>query len=248
MLAGMRDSEHESPPPSLRGRLAEVFFPALVGEMLDPLLRRLGDLASVDEPIGGASSGLPALGPHLARLAAWLADHSTGYQKSGAVVGADRDVAEGVLDLRVDGVQLAIPVGVVAQRGKNRSVELRVYHASRTVGVERRGPAPAIAAEHAVARAAADVLRALRDKDAGALGEALQADGTVCDAAGREYGKRALAELFAAAPLAFEPRAVADNGQICAIEAVRPSGRAGLVVIQRGEGGLVRSVRVYDED
>lgn len=248
MLAVMRDSEHESPPPSLRGRLAEVFFPALVGETLDPLLRRLGDLASVDEPICGASTGLAALQPHLARLAAWFSDHTTRYQKSGAVAGADRDVAEGVLDLRVDGVQLAIPVGVVAQRGKNRSVELRVYHASHTVGVERRGPAPAIAADHEVPRAAADVLRALRDKDEGALRDALQADGTVCDAAGREYGRGALAELFASRILAFDARAVADNGRICAIEAVRPSGRAGLVVIQRGDGGLVRSLRVYDEE
>lgn len=244
----MRDSEHESPPASLRGRLAEVFFPALVGETLEPLLRRLGNLATVDEPIWGPSAGLAALGPHMAKIAAWLGERGARYSKSGAVVGVDRDVAEGVLDLRVDGAQVAIPAAVVAQRGKNRSVELRVYHATRALGIERRGPAPSIGVDNQVPRAAADVLAALRDKNAGALRDALQTDGTVCDATGHEHARDGLPQLFAKVPLAFEPRAAADDGRLCAVECVRPSGRASLVVIQRGDSGLVRSIRVYDED
>jgi hypothetical protein len=31
-------------------------------------------------------------------------------------------------------------------------------------------------------------------------------------------------------------------------EECRPSGRASLVVVQRGDSGLIRSVRIYDED
>jgi len=244
----MRDSEHESPPASLRGRLAEVFFPALVAETLEPLLRRLGNLATVDDPIFGASSGLTALGPHMTKLAAWLGERGARWSKSGAVVGADRDVAEGVLDLRIDHAQLAIPVAVVAQRGKNRTVEVRVYHATKTLAVDRRGPAPALPVDNQVPRAALDILAALRDKNGGALRDVLQSDGTVCDARGHEWGRDALEEMFAAAPLVFEARAAADDGRLCAVEGVRPSGRSGLVVIQRGESGLVRSVRVYDED
>lgn len=244
----MRDPEHEAPPPSLRGRLAEVFLPALIEETLAPLLRRLGDLATVDDPMGGSSTGVATLGPHLERFAGWLAERGARYSKSGTVVGADRDVAEGVLDLRNDGKQLSVPIAVVAQRGKNRQVEVRVYHATKSLGIDRRGPAPALPTEIALPAFARDIFDAFRRKDGFGVATALETGGTVCEATGAETGRDALAALLEDGRHVFEARAVAEDLQRCAVECVRPSGRSSLVVVERGESGLVRSVRIYDED
>jgi hypothetical protein len=244
----MRHSDDESPPASLRGRLAEVYLPALTSETLGPLLRRLGELATIDEPVWG-SSGADKLEGHIHKLAGWLAERGARYSRSGVIVGSDRDVAEGVLDLRVDGKQLALPIAVVAQRGKNRQIEVRTYHATKSIGVDRKGPAPAIAQEGMrLPPQAKDVIDALRTHDTYALSTALEHDGTICDATGHETERDALATLIDRGSFAFEPRAVADDLRSCAIECVRPSGKSSLVVVQRGDSGLIQSVRIYDED
>jgi hypothetical protein len=244
----MRHSDDESPPASLRGRLAEVFLPAIVGETIPPLMRRLGDLATIDEPIFGASAG-PRLEDHVTKLSHWFAERSTRYSRSGIIVGIDRDIAEGVIDLRQGEKQLSIPIAVVAQRGKNRAIELRVYHATRTLGIERRGPAPAHPQDSvAIPPVAKDVIDALRTHDTYALSTALEHEGTLCDAAGCETERDAIGAVLESGNFTFEPRAVADDFRRCGIECVRPSGRASLVVVQRGDSGLIRSVRIYDED
>lgn len=244
----MRDSEHESPPTSLRGRLAEVYFPALIGETLHALLKRLGDLATVDEPIGGSSTGVAKLALHLERVAGWFTERSAHYSRSGVIVGADRDVAEGVIDLRVHEKQIAVPIAVVAQRGKNRIVEVRVYHATRSLGIDRKGPTPALATEEEVPAFAKDVIDALRRKDGFGIATALETGGTVCEATGQETGRDDVGKLLEDGAHVFEPRALAADLRRCAVECVRPSGRSSLVVVERGDSGLVRSVRIYDED
>ena len=246
----MRDSssEHESPPPSLRGRLAEVFIPALFAESLAPLLKRLGDLATVDEPIAGSSSGIDKIQAHLEKIAAWFAERGARYSKSGSIVGADRDVAEGVIDMRSHEKTIAVPVAVVAQRGKNRVVEVRVYHATKTLGIDRKGPAPALPIEMEVPAFAKDVIDALRRKDGFGIATALETGGTVCEASGVETERDSVMKLLEDGAHVFEPRAVAADLRRCAVECVRPSGRSSLVVVERGDSGLVRSVRIYDED
>lgn len=244
----MRDSSDESPPPSLRGRLAEIFFPALLGETLAPLIKRLGDLATVDDPIGGSSTGIATLEPHLARVVGWFNERGARYSRSGCIVGADRDVAEGVVDLRSQEKQIAVPVAIVAQRGKNRIVEVRVYHATRSLGIDRKGPAPAMSMEGEVPSFAKDVIDALRRKDGFGIATALESGGTVCEATGHETDRDAVGKLLEDGAHVFEPRAVAADLRRCAVECVRPSGRSSLVVVERGDSGLVRSVRIYDED
>jgi len=243
----MRHADDESPPPSLRGRLAEVFLPALVDEAIPSLMRRLGNLATVDEPIVGCSSG-DQLEAHIKKLSQWLAERAAQFSRSGVIVGADRDVAEGVLDLRDGGKQLALPIAVVAQRGTKRAIELRVYHATKSLGIDRRGPAPAILGDGVIPSPAKDVIDAMRTRDTYGLSTVLEHDGTICDATGHETERDAIAPLVAAGNFTFEPRAVADDLRRCAVECVRPSGRASLVVVQRGDSGLVRSIRIYDED
>lgn len=248
----MRDSSDESPPPSLRGRLAEVFIPALLstdeGASLPSLLKRLGELATVDEPIGGTSTGVATLKPHLERVAAWFTERGARFSRSGVIVGADRDVAEGVIDLRNHEKQVAVPVAVVAQRGKNRVVEVRIYHATKSLGIERKGPAPALAIDGEVPAFAKDVIDALRRKDGFGIATALESGGTVCEADGQETDRDGVSKLLEDGAHVFEPRAVAADLRRCAVECVRPSGRSSLVVVERGDSGLVRSVRIYDED
>jgi hypothetical protein len=228
--------------------LSEVFFPALIGETLAPLLKRLGDLATVDEPISGSSTGVATLAPHLERVAGWFNERSARYSRSGVIVGADRDVAEGVVDLRVKEKTIAVPIAVVAQRGKNRIVEVRVYHATRSLDIDRKGPAPAMSTEDEVPVFAKDVIDALRRKDGFGIATALEAGGTVCEATGQETERDDVGKLLEDGAHVFEPRAVAHDLRRCAVECVRPSGRSSLVVIERGDSGLVRSVRIYDED
>jgi hypothetical protein len=228
--------------------LAEVFFPALFGETLGPLIKRLGELATVDDPIGGSSTGVAKLEPHLAKVAAWFAEHGARFSRSGVIVGADRDVAEGVLDMRSHEKQIAVPVAVVAQRGKNRIVEVRIYHATKSLGIDRHGPAPALPTEDEVPAFAKDVIDALRRKDGFGIATALESGGTVCEANGHETDRDAVGKLLEDGAHVFEPRAVAADLRRCAVECVRPSGRASLVVVERGDSGLVRSVRIYDED
>ena len=59
-----------------------------------------------------------------------------------------------------------------------------------------------------------------------------------------------LAELPTAVALMVLPltvTGVADNGQTCALEVTFGGSRVGLLVFQRGDSGLVRSLRVYSE-
>src|SRR5205823_3571022 len=108
------------------------------------------------------------------------------YSKSGSIVGSDRDVAEGVIEMRLHEKTISIPVAVVAQRGKNRIVEVRVYHATRTLDIDRKGPAPAISTDMEVPAFAKDVIDALRRKDGFGIAMALETGGTVCEADGIE--------------------------------------------------------------
>jgi hypothetical protein len=243
----MRDRGDDSPVPSLRGRLAEVYLPALVGDAKASLLRRLGDAASLDEPLFGRSMGLAELEAHVGKLAAWLSERSARFLPSGVVVGGDRDVAEGVLDLRVDGAGLSLPVAVVVERRRAREVSVRVYHATKSVAGARRGPAAAANVSPSFPELVAEQFLALRNHDAAEVFSGFQTDGTVCDGLGQEYDKATLAELLARSDMDLEPRTVADDGKICAVECARNDDTGSLLVFQRGDTGLLCSLRIYDD-
>ena len=84
----MRHAEDELPPSSLRGRLCEVFFSALMTEMIDPLMRRLGDKAELSDPIFGGAAGLSPLKDRLVEWTRFLSDHDARYDRTITVVGA----------------------------------------------------------------------------------------------------------------------------------------------------------------
>ena len=99
----------------LHGRLSEVYFPALVAAQTAALAQRLGDRATIDDPLFGRASGMAEIAPRLAEIASWLAVHDAAFDNFGFVTGSDRDVTEGALALTVNG---ALPNGWFASAAK----------------------------------------------------------------------------------------------------------------------------------
>src|ERR1700691_6254822 len=112
----MEESPEREAPSSLRGWLSEVYFPALVASQADQLALRLGDRATVDDPIFGRTNGMPALERYLEEVAVWMAKREGAFEKVAFTVGSDRDVTEGTLSLTFDGRRVSVPVAIVAER------------------------------------------------------------------------------------------------------------------------------------
>jgi hypothetical protein len=237
----------ELPPSSLRGRLCEVFFSALLTEMIDPLMRRLGDKAELDDPVFGAAAGLGPLRERLIEWTRFLAERDATYDRTITVVGADRDVTEGTLEVRVDGQHRMVPIALLMERRREREVALRVYCATSVLGIPARGPTAGARSESAVPSFAGDLLAALAKNDAAAAAACFEQDSGIRDAVGAEHPRDAATRLLST-PMTLN--AVADNGQACALEVALGGSQAprlGLLVLQRGDSGLVRSLRIYSE-
>lgn len=246
----MRHSD-DTPPSSLRGRLCEVFFPALLDEQQSapggetqksPLLTRLGDKAQLDEPMFGASSGLAELRAHLAKLRATLVELDATYTLDRTVRGADRDVTEGNLEVRMDSGRVAIPAAVAMSRGRNREVSLRLYFSPLGGKQARKGPAAPPAGE---LPAAQDIRTLLTSEAFGGetqLGQLFEQSAIMRDEAGKEHPRATLLARLAKSPL--DARGFADDLRSCALE-IAATGGGELVVLTRGESGLFREARWY---
>ena len=215
----------------MRGRLSEVLLGGLCdGEIADVLLR-LGGRAGVDEPIFGASRGDDTRA-HVEKLAAWLSERAARFEQAQSVVGTSVDVTFGTLFLGPEGARQGVPAAVVVERKREREVDVRLHVVTPSSDV--RGP-HLPEAEVALSGVVADAFEALNGRDhapcfetrarlRGALGE----DSAVADHA----------------PLKLSPHGVALDARSAAIE-VRSAQGVGLVVLERGLGGLVRAVRLY---
>lgn len=242
-------------PPSsvLKGRLSDVFVPALVGGATSALLRRLGTRATLDDPTEGRSASAPAIEAALTRLARGWHDAQASYRPLASTTGVDCDVAEAVLDLSPDGTPTPMPIAVVAERRSMREIDVRLYYAppgrtdSRTVPPSWAGVGP-----EPRTPLARDLLEALR---AGAIEHAcagFEQDARVVDVHGkvheRERGALA-AYLDGLSKLELFAMGSADDGRRCCLEVTRRSegGRnaAALLVLVRGESGLVRELLAY---
>ena len=241
----MRHAEDELPPSSLRGRLCEVFFSAIMTEMIDPLMRRLGDKAELSDPIFGGASQVSPLKDRLIEWTRFLAEHDARYDRTITVVGADRDVTEGTLELRLDGHTRTLPIAILMERKGQREVALRIFLATSPFGKEGKGPTSAETPVSVVPSFASDLLAALAKRDGAAVEACFEQDSGVRDALGNEHARGATVSILTK-PLTV--RGVADNGQVCALEAtLEGSTRLALLVLQRGDSGLIRSLRIYSE-
>jgi len=262
----MFDDDAERPPTSLRGRIADVYYPALLGDGEDALGVRLGARATVYNPLTGAATELAPIRAQLRAVATWLGDHFATYAHASTLVGVDRDVSEGVLGLRKDERHVELPVAVVAERRKAREIDVRVYHATRRLGVWQaaRTARPRADREQGIAPDVAEHLAALRLGDPDAVVAGFEADGALRDGSGaahtrasgklREYYVRLLQSARGGNDWVPIVQSCADDGRTCAIEyeteklrGEESAPKEGLIVFERGDNRLFRSVRVYDE-
>jgi len=262
------ESPDRGPPVSLRGWLSDIYFPVLVDEdetSVAALLSRLGPKATLDDPIFGRSSGIKALERVLADLSAWLKRHKAAYVKTHFTTGVDRDVTEGSLRLTLESKTVELPVAVVAERRRSREVELRVYYSTQPIAGTQAGRSPLVPEDRAISLPSPvkDHVEALRAADVAGVIATFEADGLMREARGLRHENASglqefYAKLFAGAPagkgVEFLAGGAADDGRTCALEytLMRLCGKpvppqAGLAVYERGDGGLLRSVRVYDD-
>jgi hypothetical protein len=261
----MFDSQDDrGPPTSLRGWLSEIYFPAILDGAREALAKRLGPRATIDDAIHGRVTGLPGVDQHLEKTQAWLEARKASYQKGPFSTGIDRDVAEGILALRVDEKAVELPVAVVTERRKSREVELRVYCSRKLVG--QTGPRPRLvplAADLPLPKLVGDHLDALRAGSLEAVLDCFESDGVMVDADGTTYRKRdgslrsavqALLGSTQSPGCDLQRGGYADGGRTCAFEftLVRLAGRdvpaqGGLLVYERGDNGLIRALRAYDD-
>lgn len=265
----MQDGSDRDSPSGLRGWLSEVYLPALVSAQAEQLVRRLGERATIDDPIFGRTTGMPALRRYLDEVAAWLNKHDGAFDKVAFVTGSDRDVTEGTLSLTFDGRRVKVPVAVVAERRPEREVEMRLYYSTKPIKGTRAVRSPLLPKDDEVAvpvQVAAQLDALARGDVAGVLAS-FENGAILHDAAGQPHAKegsggplRAFYEkLCASSPgpgagIEVLKGARADDGRLCALEytVVRVRGKnvppqAGLAVYERGETGLLQAVRIYED-
>jgi hypothetical protein len=264
----MQDVPDRGAASGLRGWLSDVYLPALVSSQADQLLRRLGDRATVDDPIFGRTSGMPALARYLEEQAAWLAKRQGAFDKVAFVTGSDRDVTEGTLSLTFEGRRVTVPVAIVAERRPEREIEIRLYYSTKPIKGTHAVRSPLLPKndEVAVPPPVAAQLGALARADIAAIVAAFENGAALRDAGGnsyektdgggplREYYERLFAVDGKGGGIEVLKGARADDGSLCALEytVVRVLGKtvapqAGLAVYERGASGLLRAVRVYED-
>jgi len=256
-------------PSIIRGWLSEVYVPALLSSDTDQLARRLGDRSTLDDPLFGRASGVPAVVQRLEEIAGWLSKNDGAFEKVAFLMGSDRDVTEGTLTVIVDRQRVSVPIAIVAERRPERAIELRVYHSTKAMRTPPAYRAPLLPRDDGVIvpPPVAMHLDALARGDLGAVIASFENAATVRAADGQQYAKldgegplRSYYENLC--PAATGPdggtlllkNARADDGRACALEytVVRVRGQevppqAGFAVFERGESGLLRAVRVYGD-
>ncbi|MBK6698111.1 MAG: hypothetical protein IPG50_38890 [Myxococcales bacterium] len=262
----MKDDEGDRQPSSLRGRLAEVYLQALIAEAGESLAKRLGERALIYQPLFGAASGMTAIRKALKQFGDWLVEHDATAKRGPTIVGVDRDVTEVTLSLRHAERNIELPVALVAERGRAREIAVRLHHASLPFGSPQapRTPRKVVDREHVVAADVAEHLAALRLGDVDAVVATFESSGIAVDGLGQEHdrGSGALHKHYAQllqnergandwVPIVL---GVADDGRGCSVEyetaKLSPgetSPKEGVMVFERGDSGLIRKVRIYDE-
>ncbi len=265
----MRDAPDRDSPSNLRGWLSDVYVVALLEGQSEQLARRLGDRATVDDPIFGRAGGMPALERYLREMGEWLSKHQAAFEKVALTLGSDRDVTEGTLALTFEGRRASVPMAIVAERRKEREVELRLYYSTGPIRGTHTVRAPLLPQddEVLVPPPVAAHVDALARGDLEAIVASFQNGGVVRDPSGvahprgdaggamRAYYEKLLTGQGSAhGGVEVLKGARADDGRTCALEytVVRVHGKgvppqAGLAVYERGESGLLRALRVYDD-
>jgi len=240
---------------SLKGRLADVFVPALVEGKLESLGKRLGNRATVEDPVHGRASSLASLEPMMKSLGGWFKERNATYRHVYSTTGVDRDAAEGILAMTIGGQQRELPIAVVAERRRLREIELRVYYTPDDAHAQKRktrGPL-ASANPHAVLpQQVLAVIDAMRDATIDSVLGSFEVESRVVDPSGTWHHKRDNAMTSFLGGLGAMTIAVAgsaDDGRTCCVEATITMGSKkdvpALLSFERGNSGLFTELRLY---
>jgi hypothetical protein len=269
----LANDPERGPSSALKGWLSDIYFPALLdvaeeAKAIEALSQRLGGRATIDDPLNGRAAGLPALTEQLTKTAKWLAERGATYERIACTTGVDRDVTEGTLSLRGESSAIRLPVAVVAERRRAREVELRVYHATQPLRGKPAIRHPMVAVppgtDVTVPQPVSDHVAALLGGRIDEVLASFEVDGVLRDGRGVDHARadgalRAFYERLVGAGsrgggIDLQLGASADDGRICALEctATKIGGReiapqAALIVFERGDSGLLRQVRFYDD-
>lgn len=240
----------QGPPTSLRGWLSDVCFPALEDpSALVPFVRRLGERATVADPSFGVAKGTHELDSMLAKLSGWLRSSSATYKRLHFTMGIDRDVTEGLLAGTHHGKGYRIPVAVVSERKRAREVSLRIYRATTPFDQPRASWGPFegnLSVASMLSGTTAAFLDALRSRNLETATSSLSEACTLFDPFGQTYGPSDLGSWVRsfAEGVIEPPFGAADDGRSGGVECVT-SGIPTLLMLDREETGLVKSVRAY---
>jgi len=250
-------AEDRGTASTLKGRLADVYVPALVDGALQALSRRLGNRATIDDPLFGRASTLSSIDPLLEKTRAHFRERRATYRHIASATGVDRDVSEGVLVMQTGSGVTEVPIAVVAERRRLREIELRLYYAS---GAEQRRPrSPLIDAggDVPVPQIVAHVLDAFRKGAVERVLAAFEESSRFVDPRGKVHPKRdgSMASFISAVGDRIElvPAGAADDGRNCCIEAVvtrlgpLQDPEPAALSFERGDSGLLRELRLYYE-
>lgn len=249
-------AEDQEAACTLKGRLADVYIPALVAGSLRALSRRLGNRATIDDPLFGRASTLSSIDPLLEKLATHLRERRATYRHVASASGVDRDISEGVLVTCAGARPSELPIAVVAERRRLREIELRVYYAT---GSARRAPRPLLLGgerDVPVPQIVAHVLEALRKGAVERVLAAFEESSRFVDPRGEAHAKRdgSMAAFLTSlgGRLMLVPAGAADDGRTCCIEATLsrhgPLGDDAEPIAMsfvRGDSGLLRELRLY---
>lgn len=250
-------TEERPSPSSLKGRLADVYVPALVSGALESLSRRLGNRATIDDPMSGRASSLASIEPLLAKVSAYFRQHGATYRHRASTTGVDRDLCEGILEMSVDGAACELPIVVVAERRRLREIELRIYYAPPAAPPGRPPRAPLALPPEAASlpQLVAHVLDALKKGAVERVLAAFDGPSRIVDERGRTYAKRDgkmaafVTELGAGVEL--DPAGTADDGRTCGVEGMlsllRREPVPAVLAFERADTGLIRELRLYYE-
>lgn len=255
---------------ALKGRLADVYVPALVDGALEPLSRRLGNRATLDDPLYGRATNPATIEPMLAKVVSYFEQRNATYRHVRSTTGVDRDASEGLVALTIHGEKLELPIAVLAERRRLREIDLRIYfHPPEDMlpGRRRRAPVVSTNPQLSVPDLVRQLVTALRT---GAVDEALatfEENAELVDPVGRTYAKangRMAMFLSDLGPLDLGLGGAADDGRTCCVEATitrprsRPAGldapapaspsasaQPALLALERSESGLFCAMRLY---
>ncbi len=247
------NDEPRQPPSTLKGRLADVFVPALVSGQLEALARRLGNRATVDDPVHGRASSLASLEPMLGKLVGWFADRKTVYRHVYSTTGVDRDAAEGILSMTHGDQAREVPIAVVAERRRLREIELRIYYAPEPSPARKpRAPLVSPNATAVLPTQVSQMVDALRKGTIDELIGAFEEQARVVDPGGTWHHKREGAMSAYLADLGTMEILVggsADDGRTCCVEATVSVGgkkdAPALLSFERSNSGLFKELRLY---